>query len=126
MLITPLTQRGDPQTRVTEAGKSVDERKAAITANADAKAAGKTAAEWKDMPEPERKIAGCMAAVRAAVARAPSHDELFVAIETLLRWGMDAPKPPSEQLRPVAARLVGIIDAADDEVLRQGRRAQSR
>jgi hypothetical protein len=30
MLITPLTQRGDPQTRVTEAGKSVDERKAEV------------------------------------------------------------------------------------------------
>jgi hypothetical protein len=30
MLITPLTQRGDPRTRVTEAGPSIEERKAEV------------------------------------------------------------------------------------------------
>ena len=43
----------------------------------------------------EEKISACMAKIRAAVAAAPSHEELFAGFEAMLRHLSGADEPES-------------------------------
>ena len=48
------------------------------------------------------EVARVMAAVRAAVAKAPAHEELFAAIEALLTFGATPPSEPQTETQAPA------------------------
>lgn len=65
----------------------------------------------------EDHIAGAMAAARKAVVEAPSHEELFAALEAVLRYDPDAPKPETDaELGIKAAIARGQARSSANEV----------